>query len=341
MLERYAALRRGPRLDDRLVMAEPNPANTERLFRRFRIDPRLSLAQAAVSNKASAAQWFAFSGVPNTLGNGGRLLDAPPEDAPQNASAAAAEPEDKRRGYMARVETLDSLLDGYAHVDFLFMDPEGMEPRIFMGAPRTLARVRFMVFGCAEKWKDHFRFTTTKVTLRRLHEAGLTVVMLGKDRNVIMNEPAGPERIYDRMTTWGFCAAIRTAAPRSAAGGAGLPGAATGPAVSNLTALGLLVSGQEALVGTNASGGAWPVCARFVGGAAWLECRGDKAKAKGAPRGAAEEAPGAAALAAEKAEAEADAAAEVEAEEAEAAAKAEARKPKPAAAAAGGAAAGA
>jgi hypothetical protein len=36
MLERYGHLKRGPRLDDRLIMAEPNPANTERLFRRFR-----------------------------------------------------------------------------------------------------------------------------------------------------------------------------------------------------------------------------------------------------------------------------------------------------------------
>jgi len=74
MFERYSALKRGPRLDDRMVMVEPNPANTERLFRRIRMDNRLSLLQAAVSN-VKGKGFFKYSGVPNVIGNGGRLID--------------------------------------------------------------------------------------------------------------------------------------------------------------------------------------------------------------------------------------------------------------------------
>ena len=256
MIERYAHLRRGPRLDDRLVMVEPNPANAERLARRIRADPRLVLRRQAVSN-TRGRRWFAFSGTPNVLGNGGHVLDEEDSALAVGRGANVTDPE-KVEGVELDVLTLDEILDEYPVVDFLFMDPEGFEPRIFLGAERTLSRVRFMVFGCSERWKDHFRFTTNKRTLQILEDAGLAFVMLGKDRNVILNEQFGPDRAQDRLTSWGFCAAIRIKGP---------------PAVANVSALSLLVSGfpgSSPLAGPGA-----PVCARAVAASVYKDCRND------------------------------------------------------------------
>ena len=257
MIERYAHLRRGPRLDDRLVMVEPNPANAERLARRIRADPRLVLRRVAVSN-TRGRRWFAFSGTPNVLGNGGHVLDEEESALAVERGLNVTDPE-KVEGVELDVATLDDVLDEYPAIDFLFMDPEGFEPRIFLGAERTLSRVRFMVFGCSERWKDHFRFTTSKRTLQILEDAGLAFVMLGKDRNVILNEQFGPDRAQDRLTSWGFCAAIRIKGP---------------PAVANVSALSLLVSGfpgSSPLAGPSA-----PVCARAVAASVYKDCRVDR-----------------------------------------------------------------
>jgi FkbM family methyltransferase len=256
MFERYSALKRGPRLDDRMVMVEPNPANTERLFRRIRMDPRLSLLQAAVSN-VKGKGFFKYSGVPNVIGNGGRLVDDAEIESGAvvvNASTPLDSPD--AVGYMTDVLTLDDLLDPYPFIDFLFMDPDATEPRIFLGAPKTLSRIRFMIFMCAERWKEHAKLITPKRTLKLLHDNGLTVVMLGKDRNLIMNDPIGPDKIIERMTTWGFCAAIRTSNP---------------PAVANMTALGLLVAGYPST--TPMKGPSSPLCARYVSAASYRGCR--------------------------------------------------------------------
>jgi len=256
MFERYSALKRGPRLDDRMVMVEPNPANTERLFRRIRMDNRLSLLQAAVSN-VKGKGFFKYSGVPNVIGNGGRLVDESEIESGAvivNTSIPLDSPE--AIGYWTDVLTLDDLLDPYPYIDFLFMDPDATEPRIFLGAPKTLSRIRFMIFMCAERWKEHAKLITPKKTLKLLHDNGLTVVMLGKDRNLIMNDPIGPDKIIERMTTWGFCAAIRTSNP---------------PAVANLTALGLLVAGYPST--TPLRGPSSPLCARYVSAASYRGCK--------------------------------------------------------------------
>jgi len=261
MFERYSALKRGPRLDDKLVMVEPNPANTERLFRRIRMDNRLSLTQAAISN-VKGKGFFQYSGVPNTIGNGGHLVDLSEIENGNVIANASIPPESPEAiGYWTDVLTLDDLLDPYPHIDFLFMDPDATEPRIFLGAAKTLSRIRFMIFMCAERWKEHARLITPKKTLKLLHDNGLTVVMLGKDRNVIMNDPIGPDKIIERMTTWGFCAAIRTENP---------------PAVANLTALGLLVAGYPS--NTPLRGPTSPFCARYISAAAYNNCKRNKNK---------------------------------------------------------------
>jgi FkbM family methyltransferase len=269
MFERYAALKRGPRLDDRLVMVEPNPANTERLFRRIRMDNRLSLIQAAISN-VKGKGFFQYSGVPNTIGNGGHLVDdLEIENGNINANASIPADSPEAIGYWTDVLTLDELLDPYPHIDFLFMDPDATEPRIFLGASHTLSRIRFMIFMCAERWKEHARLITPKKTLKLLHDNGLTVVMLGKDRNLIMNDPIGPDKIIERMTTWGFCAAIRTENP---------------PAVANLTALGLLVAGYPS--NTPLKGPNSPLCARYISAAAYNNCKRNNTNGKGGGKGA-------------------------------------------------------
>jgi hypothetical protein len=103
---------------------------------------------------------------------------------------------------------------------------------------------------CVERWKEHAKLITPKKTLKLLHDNGLTVVMLGKDRNFIMNDPIGPDKIIERMTTLGFCAAFRTSNP---------------PTVANLTALGLLVAGYP--LATPLRGPSSPLCARYVSAA--------------------------------------------------------------------------
>ena len=83
--------------------------------------------------------------------------------------------------------------------------------------------------------------------------------MLGKDRNLIMNDPIGPDKIIERMTTWGFCAAIRTSNP---------------PAVANLTALWLLVAGYPST--TPLRGPSSPLRARYVSAASYRGCKKNK-----------------------------------------------------------------
>jgi hypothetical protein len=42
-----------------------------------------------------------------------------------------------------------------------------------------------------------------------LSDLGFLIVLLGKERNILANNYLGPDRIYDRLSAWGFCAAIR------------------------------------------------------------------------------------------------------------------------------------
>ena len=83
---------------------------------------------------------------------------------------------------------------------------------LFSHRTRRLRRhvTRFMIFMCVERWKEHAKLITPKKTLKLLHDNGLTVVMLGKDRNLIMIDPIGPDKIIERMTTLVFFAAFRT-----------------------------------------------------------------------------------------------------------------------------------
>jgi FkbM family methyltransferase len=247
MLDRYKDMRRGPRLDDRIVMAEPNPVNHERLARRIRLDPRLSLRKAAVSNEPGRA-WFMYSGVPNVLGNGGHIDDSLPVT---NATDSSAE------GYVAEVVTLDQLLAPYDRVDFIYMDPEGFEPRIFLGAKETLAKTNMLVFGCSQKWVAHAKYTTNKRTFKLLADNGFTVLMLGKERNLVLNDPVGPERAVDRLQAWGFCAAVRTTP--------------SPPTAANLTALASLVAGVSQ--GSPLRGPEAPICLRYLAATMYNSCK--------------------------------------------------------------------
>jgi len=267
MMDAYSRLRRGPRLDDRIILFEPNPANYDRLVRRVRLDPRLVLTNQAISNEPGR-QWFSFSSVPNTLGNSGKLQEEKPEDAQEvyiDPSLSKEEQDtlkQKQTGYYVNVTTLDVALKSYPVIDFIFMDPEAWEPRIFLGAKETLAKTRMMAFGCSSRWVAHSKITTNKRIFQYLQDLGFTIVLLGKEQHLLINEDMGPDRIYDRLNAWGFCAAIRfnTITPEI-----------------NITALSQSISGHldGPLKGTNSS-----FCLRYVAASLYNTCEENR-KQKG------------------------------------------------------------
>jgi FkbM family methyltransferase len=261
IIDRYAHLRRGARLDDRIYLFEPNPANYERLARRVRLDPRLVLVKKAVSNE-EGKRFFEYGSVPNTLGSGGRLNDEPVA----NASLSTEE------GFVVDVTTLDSALSHVPVVDFLLIDPEGWEPRVLMGATKTLARTRFVVFGCSMRWAAHSKLTTNKRLFQLLADAGHTVSVLGKEKHVLASPNVSPDRVFDRLNQYGFCSGVKTTPL---------------PPVGNLTALSLLMTGLPP--GTPFRGESSPPCLRYIAGALHKSCKGMPGAAQGAPKAKKEE----------------------------------------------------
>lgn len=300
----------------------------------------------------SGRKWFAYSGTPNTLGNGGHIVDEPPVEVAGNASART------EAGFHVHVVTLDDVLmpyiKGETHpfvdesrqqhslvqlndpiepftraadirmrekrrlakagaagggedtaaalaagtegwIDVIVMDVEGWEPRVLMGAQAALAHAKMVVFGCSQRWVAHSKLTTNKRTFQLLQDSGFTVFLLGKERNVITNDGLGPDKVYDRLNAWGFCAAVRTtlltstadggaagdaaqAAGSGSSGARGLgipsgpvPGQHYLPYVGNLTALAQLITGYPSyspLRGVDS-----PVCLRYVAGQMWHACK--------------------------------------------------------------------
>jgi FkbM family methyltransferase len=200
MIDRYFSTLRGPRLDDRLIMIEPNPANIVRLERRSRRDPRLIVRQVAAADR-DGPRVFKYGGVPNVLGNGGKVKDDPITNLSWSDET----------GYVVEAATLDTLLqDVSGPIDFLMMEAEGYEARAFLAAPKTLERIRFMVFGCSERWKEWDSDFDGSVLFTAMEAAGLTPVILGDKRNVIVGGAAAPADIGRKLVSWGFCLAVRT-----------------------------------------------------------------------------------------------------------------------------------
>lgn len=221
MLDRYGHLMRGPRLDDRIVMADANPLAFERLSRRIRMDPRLSLLHAAVYD-SDGEVWFEYASTPNA-NTGGKVSRVIPTNATKEAGA------------VVRSITLDSLLAKVAGpIDFLMMDADGHEPWVLEGAKATLARTRLIFFNCNEHWKDSGTGRDLMDYIRDVFTpAGFAVSLIGEKRNVMLNPLTAPDGIATALPTWGFCLAAHVAPP----------------AVRDFTEFAKLIAGSDAVGG--------------------------------------------------------------------------------------------
>jgi FkbM family methyltransferase len=207
IIDRYGALGRGSRLDDVLVLIEPNPVNAKRLGQRIRMDQRLLLSEAAAWDVDGTA-WFQFEAVPNAVNKGGKLLRSMPE----NVTAAM----DAGLGMAVRTVTLDTLLRKVTGpIDFLMMDADAHEPWILKGAKETLARTRLMIFACNDKWAEAGAGLDALAAVKEVFEpAGLEVSLLGEKRNLLLKSGMLPEGFTAAdLPSWGFCMAAQMKPP--------------------------------------------------------------------------------------------------------------------------------
>ena len=205
ILDRYGALGRGPRLDDRIILVEPNPHTNQRLKGRIRLDHRLLLMPAAAYN-ADGEAWFEFQNKKIESGGSGRVTKA----MPANVTAAT----ERGEGALVRTITLDTLLKKMpGPIDFIMMDADMHEPLVLQGMKETLKRTRMVIFSCHSKWKDVGDITVGHVVRDIFTPAGMTVSLLGEKRNLLLDEGLAPPELLADFPNWGFCLAMHTAPP--------------------------------------------------------------------------------------------------------------------------------
>jgi len=205
IIDRYGALGRGPRLDDKLVLLEANSLTARRLAQRIRMDQRLLLKHAAAW-ETDAPAWFEYEKVPNFANNNGKVSLS----LPANVSDTGA-------GEPVPAITLDALLTKVAGpVDFLYSDADGAEPFIFRGAAATLKRTRVAVFSCNTAWAAKGAGRGLAAVIKDVFEpAGLAVALLGEQRNVPLSHGLAPADFdwAKDVPAWGFCVAVHVAPP--------------------------------------------------------------------------------------------------------------------------------
>ena len=205
ILDRYGALGRGPRLDDRIILVEPNPLTIQRLKGRIRLDHRLLLMPAAAYNSDGEA-WLEYHNKKAESGGSGRVT----KSLPPNATAA----QERGEGALVRTITLDTLLKKMpGPIDFIMMDADMHEPLVLEGMKETLKRTRMVVFSCHSKWKEVGSATVADVVRDVFKPAGMTVSLLGEKRNLLLDEGVVPPELLADFPNWGFCVAMHTAPP--------------------------------------------------------------------------------------------------------------------------------
>jgi FkbM family methyltransferase len=207
IIDKYGALGRGPRLDDRIVLVEPHPLTVKRLSGRIRLDHRLMLMPAAAAD-FDGRGWFEFSNGKAESGGSGRLK----RELPENTTRAEAE----GKGAEVRVVTLDSLLKKFeGPIDFIFMDADTHEPMILKGMQETLKRTRMVIFSCHSKWKSMGGELGSVADAVRdvFTPAGMAVALLGEKRNLLLGADVMPPELWDKLPDWGFCMATHVAPP--------------------------------------------------------------------------------------------------------------------------------
>ncbi len=205
ILDRYGALGRGPRLDDRIILVEPNPFTIERLKGRIRLDHRLLLMPAAAYS-SDGEEWFEFDKKKGESGGSGRIV----KTRPANATDAAL----KREGALVRTITIDTMMKKFpGPIDFIMMDADMHEPIILEGMKETLKRTRMVMFSCHKKWKEVGTTTVQDVVKDIFAPAGMSVSLLGEKRNLLLGSDVVPPELLADMPDWGFCLATHTAPP--------------------------------------------------------------------------------------------------------------------------------
>jgi FkbM family methyltransferase len=207
LIDRYGALGRGPRLDDHLVMVEPNPLTAERLGRRLRMDQRLLLSHKAAWDEDGVA-WLEYDKPPNSAGASGKLRRALP-DANLTELAALG------KGSVVQTTKLDTLLSKFeGPIDFILMDADGHEPFILKGAAATLKRTRAMIFSCNSQWTKSGANMDVLTAAREIFApAGLEVALMGGRRNILLNTAVVPDDFAASLPDWSFCIAMHVAPP--------------------------------------------------------------------------------------------------------------------------------
>jgi FkbM family methyltransferase len=205
IIDKYGALGRGPRLDDRIILVEPHPLTVRRLSGRIRLDHRLMLIPAAAADFDGRA-WFEYANGRAESGGSGRVK----RELPDNVTAAEAE----GKGAEVRVITIDSLLKKFeGPIDFIFIDADMHEPVILKGMRDTLKRTRMVIFSCHSKWKSVGADTVQDAVRDAFAPAGMAVALLGEKRNLLLGADVMPPELWEKLPDWGFCMATHVAPP--------------------------------------------------------------------------------------------------------------------------------
>ena len=207
IIDKYGALGRGPRLDDRIILVEPHPLTVKRLSGRIRLDHRLLLTPAAAAD-FDGRGWFEYANGKAESGGSGRLR----RELPDNVTRATEE----GKGAEVRVVMLDTLLKKFeGPIDFIWMDADMHEPAILKGMRETLKRTRVVIFSCHSKWKSMgAEISSVQDAVRDIFEpAGLAVALLGEKRNLLLGGDVMPPELWEKLPDWGFCMATHVAPP--------------------------------------------------------------------------------------------------------------------------------
>ena len=209
IMDRYGALGRGPRLDDRIILVEPHPYTIQRLKGRIRLDHRLLLMQAAAHNFDGEA-WFEYEkkNIFPEPGGSGKVVK---NFYPENVTLA----QEHGQGAKIRVVTMDTLMTKIkGPIDFIYMDADVHEPFIFEGMKETLKRTRLLIFSCHGKWSASGSSSTVfDVVEKYIKPAGMTVALLGEKRNILLDKEVVPPELVAELPDWGFCIASHVAPP--------------------------------------------------------------------------------------------------------------------------------
>jgi len=165
--------------------------------------------QAAAHNFDGEA-WFEFD-KKSTLIESGGSGKVKKDYMPENVTKY----ELMGHGAKVRVVTIDTLMTKMkGPVDFIFMDADVHEPFIFEGMKETLKRTRVLIFSCHSKWSTSGSSSTVfDVVEKILKPAGMTTVLMGENRNILLDKEVVPPELIAELPDWGFCMSTHVAPP--------------------------------------------------------------------------------------------------------------------------------